>query len=149
MERHTSIHIFRNQWQEHTSLWLPDWLTAFIRNGIWFCSGEYSISGKDCLCPLYVPWCLMPPCNQSSALSSKDQPSRTRTRTSRRSCYWSLPRKCTFSKPEYFLAWRMQNFGQFWLFCCKFTHFLVYFCRPKYCGGAPKLTNMRYVRKVW
>ena len=38
-----------------------------------------------------------------------------------------------------FFARRMQNFGQFWtimLFCCEFTHFLVYFYRAKICGGA-------------
>ena len=35
-------------------------------------------------------------------------------------------------------------FGLFWLFGWEFTHFLVYFYRPKKCVGLPKLTNVRY-----
>ena len=49
----------------------------------------------------------------------------------------------SFFMPVYFLAKRMQNFGQFWLFCCAFTHFMVYFYRSKKCGGVPILRNMR------
>ena len=43
-------------------------------------------------------------------------------------------RQCTFFKPVYFLAQRRRIiglfwsvFGQFWLFCLEFTHFLAYF----------------------
>ena len=35
-------------------------------------------------------------------------------------------------------------FGRFRPFCCKFTHFLVYFYRPKYCGSVPQLTKITY-----
>ena len=38
-------------------------------------------------------------------------------------------------------------FCQFWLFCHKFVHFLVYFYRPKKCGVVPKSINIRYAQK--
>ena len=43
-------------------------------------------------------------------------------------------------RPVYFLAYRTRNL----LSCREFTHFLVYFYRPKWYGGVSKLTNIRY-----
>ena len=40
-------------------------------------------------------------------------------------------RWCTFLRLMYFLVQRAWTVGLFWLFCCKFTHFLVYIYRPK------------------
>ena len=51
-------------------------------------------------------------------------------------------RQCTFFRPL------QAYFGQFWLFCREFSHFLVYFYRPEHCGGVPKLTHMRYAHKT-
>ena len=38
------------------------------------------------------------------------------------------------------------NFGPSWLFCQEFTSFGCPFYIPKQCGGASKLTNIRYVK---
>ena len=38
----------------------------------------------------------------------------------------------------------LARLGHFWLFCHGFMHSWCPFYRPKECGGAPKLTNMRY-----
>ena len=57
-------------------------------------------------------------------------------------------RWCTFFKTVYFLAKRTRNFGPFWLVWAILSQ--TYACtvwrnfyRPKKCGGASKLTNVR------
>ena len=52
-----------------------------------------------------------------------------------------FPSRCPFLHREREM---LAYVGQFWLFCFECTHLLVYFCRAKLCGGAPKLTNIRY-----
>ena len=49
-----------------------------------------------------------------------------------------------FSKEAYFVAYKTQNFGQFWLFCHKFTHFLCTFTGPNNAAAVLNLKNIRY-----
>ena len=44
---------------------------------------------------------------------------------------------------------KMAYYATFGLFWREFTHFLVYFYRPKYCGGVPKFTNKGEYSKLW
>ena len=55
--------------------------------------------------------------------------------------------RCTFQHRKCKI---FANFGQYWLFCCEFSYFLVCFYMHKQCGGVPKWTNITYGRNaVW
>ena len=45
-----------------------------------------------------------------------------------------------FSKEAYFVAYKTQNFGQFWLFYHKFTHFLCTLTGP---NNAAAILNLK------
>ena len=57
-------------------------------------------------------------------------------------------RWCTFLKLVPFFAQRMQNVGQFWLFCRKLTHFLVPFLHARLARWCPKIDKYQVCLKL-